>query len=68
MTIFKYSLFFIFSFLILSIPISREPIFFHLHKPLKPYIKILFNEVGEKSKEGKDYLLNDKILKKAGLD
>ena len=56
-----------FSFLILSIPVSREPLFIHLYKPLKPYIKVIFNQVDEKSKdkikEGKEFL-----LKNAGLD
>lgn len=68
MTVIKYSIFFVFSFLILSIPVSQEPLFIHLYKPLKPYIKVIFNEVEEKSKdkikEGKEFL----ILKKAGLD
>ncbi|RLA65264.1 MAG: hypothetical protein DRQ88_02985 [Epsilonproteobacteria bacterium] len=64
MTIIKYSLFFVFSFLILSIPISGNPVFYHLHKPLKPYIKVIFNKVEkeskEKIKEGKE--LGAKIL------
>ena len=72
MTILKYSIFFIFSFLILSIPISNNPLFFHLYKPLRPYIEVMFNEAGEKSKEkikaGREYLLNEELLKKAGID
>lgn len=51
MSIIKYSLYFVISFLILSIPISDREVFYHLHRPLRPYIEIIFNKVENKSKE-----------------
>ncbi|TDJ05732.1 MAG: hypothetical protein E2O68_06015 [Deltaproteobacteria bacterium] len=78
MSILKYLIFFVFSFLILSIPISDTPLFFHLHKPLKPYIAVVFNKVQIESRKkvraGKEMILEslpEKIRPKdlkAGLD
>jgi len=67
----KYFILFTISFLILSIPISRKPLFFHLHKNLNPFTETLFDMVEKESKEkikkGKEMgakLLNNSLQSK----
>jgi hypothetical protein len=49
---FKFSIYFILSFLILSVPISDRPIFFYLYEKVSPYSQTFFNSLKKEAAEG----------------